>query len=193
MKPVHFHHRVKQGSQEWHDLRANRITASVAAACVGMSRWASPQKAYRQILGLEETATNWYMEHGRKMEPLAVSHYEYETGLTCEESGFWIHETTPWLGASPDRLVGDDGCLEVKTSLNDHFGLDLEWRIQAIVQLHCTGREWCDVVWFREVLEKKWRVYPGEMPDLIGKLERFYDTFIRPRRQPLRGEVQAWA
>lgn len=188
----YFHYQVKQGSQEWLDLRKNRVTASHAAACLGLSRWTSPQKAYRQIIGEEESASNWYMRNGREKEPAAVSAYEYENGLMCAESGFWVREDTPWLGASPDRLVHEDGLLEVKTSVNDHKDIEIEWLVQSVIQLHCTGRQWCDVVWYRGILEQTWRVYPNALRKLVPRLFRFHETFIVPRRCPKRGEVQSW-
>src|ERR1051326_7063323 len=74
------------------------------------------------------------------------------------------------MGASPDRLVGDDGQLELKCpSPETHVryllfpqkGVDAEYRVQVQGQLYVTKRAWCDVV-----------SYHPDLPSVIVRVER---------------------
>ena len=171
----------EQLTPAWTAFRTGRLTASVAAAALGKSPWASPKKAYRQIIGIEPHVSNYYMEHGRAMEPVARAAYQEETGYTVRETGFWERSDCPWLGASPDGLIGDDGCLEIKISRTVHAPLPEHWRMQAQVQLLCTGRDWCDVYWWFDGRSWVWRVDRDGLDDLLYRLKCWYEEF------PLRG------
>lgn len=170
-----------QRTPAWHAFRHGRLTASVAAACLGKSPWCSPKKAYRMIAGTEPHVSNYYIEHGREMEPIARAQYTEDTGREVKETGFWERSDAPWLGASPDGLVHPDGCLEIKVSRAVHGLLPDHWRIQAQVQLLCTGREWCDVYHWFDGTVQLWRVGTGGLDDLLYRLKCWYDEF------PMRG------
>lgn len=179
-----------QGSDEWLFARHGRMTASLAGAAMGLSPWTSPQSAYRQIVGLEEPSVNWLMEHGREFEPVAVSIYEEKHGVTCEKTGLWIHPDHLWLAASPDRLVGNNGLLEVKCGKTPYDEPPDHWYIQCQVQLACTGRQWCDVIHYVGGQTREWRVEPEDHELLILQLEDFMRRFVIPQIQPRRGEVR---
>jgi putative phage-type endonuclease len=180
-----------QRTPAWHAFRHGRLTASVAAAALGKSPWASPKKAYRQILGLEPHVSNYYMQHGRDMEPVARAQYAEYTGAHVTETGFWERSDAPWLGASPDGLVDDDGCLEIKVSRANHSSLPEHWSIQAKVQLLCTGRAWCDVYHWFDGGQHLWRVGTLGLDDLLYRLKCWYEEFPMrgvepPRRKAVR-------
>jgi hypothetical protein len=72
------------------------------------------------------------------------------------------------MGASPDRLIGEDGLLEikcpaphthVKTLLDQNLDRDHYPQIQG--QLLVTGKKWVDII-----------SYHPEMPSLILRVER---------------------
>jgi putative phage-type endonuclease len=179
-----------QGSPEWLFARQGRMTASLAAAALGLSPWTSPQSCYRQIVGLEEVSVNWLMEHGREHEPITVGLYEQETTYSCETTGLWIHPVETWLAASPDRLVGDSGLCEVKCSGKTYDEPPDWWWAQCQVQLICTGREWCDVVHYRDGVIRVWRIMPEDHELLILQLGDFMRKYVIPQKQPSRGEVK---
>ena len=170
-----------QRTPAWHAFRHGRLTASVAAGALGRSPWASPKKAYRMILGTEPHVSDYYMDHGRAMEPVARAQYEQDTGNVVMETGFWERSDAPWLGASPDGLVGSDGCLEIKVSRKTYADLPDHWRVQAQVQLLCTGREWCDVYHWFDGTRGLWRVGTDGLDDLLYRLWCWYEEV------PLRG------
>lgn len=89
------------------------------------------------------------------MEPHAVAAYEEATGVATELVGFVSHPAIAYAGASPDRLVGDEGLLEVKCPASathidtllsgevpERYVLQMQW------QMACSGRAWCDFVSF---------------------------------------------
>ena len=170
-----------QRTPAWHAFRTGRLTASVAAAALGKSPWASPKKAYRMIIGTEPHVSNYYMEHGRAMEPVALECFNGLVDHPARRTGFWERSDAPWLGASPDGLIGDHGCLEIKVSRAKHVDLPDHWRIQAQVQLLCTGRDWCTVFhWFDGPVDG-WHVNRDGIDDLLYRLRCWYEEF------PLRG------
>jgi hypothetical protein len=100
---------VEQGSDEWLDLRRNRITCSRLADVM-----AKPEtKRYRQyqrekikeMLGhrsVEETPE--WAAHGKEQEPKALAAYEWRYEIDVEHDVFLVSERYDWLGGSPDLL-----------------------------------------------------------------------------------------
>jgi hypothetical protein len=112
------------------------------------------------------------MLDGIDREPLACAAYERETGVMLEPIGFCLHDTIPRFGCSPDRLVGDDGLIEVKCpKAGTHLQWLLDQRIppehlpQLLAELSVTGRAWADFVSFSPEMPKPLRT-------MIIRLER---------------------
>lgn len=151
-----------QGSFEWHQARLGCVTASRVADVVSRTRsgYGAPRQAYmRQLVAERLTgvpvviAPTSAMRWGLEMEDYAVEAYEDATGLVTQTVGFLRHSLLAYAGASPDRLVGDDGLLEVKcpttvTHIDTLLSLEPAGRhvLQMQWQLACSGREWCDFV-----------------------------------------------
>ena len=79
--------------------------------------------------------------------------YEFYRNLDANKVAFVDHPTIPMSGASPDRLVGVDGLIELKcpntsTHLASLLGapIDSDYLKQMYWQMACTGRGWCDFV-----------------------------------------------
>lgn len=186
------YHDVKQGSDDWHQLRKGRLTASHAAACIGSNEWCSPQKAFRCINRGEEILSTWLMEHGREFEETAVQAYELRTGNMAYPCGFWTHPQYPWLGASPDRRVSVDGLVEVKCGKNRYDEPTLSWLVQCTVQIACSQKAWCDLVHYVGGELSIWRVNRGLVDTIIPLLVDYRNKFLLPDRQPKRNEVPRW-
>ena len=84
---------------------------------------------------------------------LARANYELKMNLLVTETGAIDHPTIPMSAASPDGLVGDDGCLEIKcpitaTHISTLLGEEVakKYYDQMQWQMACTGRSWCDFV-----------------------------------------------
>ncbi len=125
---------VEHGSPEWNAMRTGRITASLAADCLGLTK-KSRAWAKRTILGLEQQDDNAFMKYGRDNERNAILAYEMETGRCADKAWFWIHDDYDWLAASPDALVGKDGILECKCPARLPKQIPPAHRVQMLVQL----------------------------------------------------------
>lgn len=111
----------------------------------------------------------WFVD-GSEHEAEAIGAYAFERGVEVMDSPFIEHPSIPYVGASPDGLVGDDGGIEVKCCnvparmlKFERIGLPAEHRPQVQGNLWVTGRAWWDfVVWFtgREYRLHVHRVYP---------------------------------
>lgn len=170
-----------QRTPEWEQARLDHVSASIAAACLGLNPNCSRQKAWRIACGREVEKMNGHMERGVEREPEARRQYEAETGLLIQETGLWRHPEHPWLLASPDGLVGDDGCVEIKCPLVLHNSVSEQHRIQCMIVMAVTGRAWCD---FYSYIDP-WNTYRERIPMLprltktwIAELEKFYQDYI---------------
>lgn len=152
---------VEQNSEEWMQLRCKRITSSnFDGICANMGKaFGETAKKYARKKALEimtgeldETANlkTAYMDRGHELEPLAIDLYEANTFNEVTNGGFYFNDR---FGDSPDGLVGNDGCIEVKSVIPSTHWKTLErkdydpsykWQIQG----HLINREWCDYVSF---------------------------------------------
>lgn len=156
---------ILQGTPEWHQARLGCLTASRANDAVAGKTTAAYQNYLWQLVAerltgqQEDSYTNADMQRGTEKEPIARAAYEAHTGNFVTQTGFWLHPTIQWLGASPDGLVGDDGLIEIKcprTSTHLQYRKankpPTKYTRQMMVQLMCTGRKWVDFVSFDDRL-----------------------------------------
>lgn len=163
-----------QNTPEWHACRCGVPSASSFDCIVTTDGKPSKQRqkylyklAGERITGLaEETYTNGAMQRGKEMEAEARKLYTFHTGKEVAEIGFCLADGG--YGASPDGLVGDDGCLEIKCpQLATHVGyllenkLPIEYFQQTQGQLLVTERRYVDFISY----------YPAMKP-LIIRVER---------------------
>jgi len=152
---------IVQGTPEWHQARLGCATASRANDFCAAETTAAYQNYLWDLVSERETQTategysDAYMQRGTEMEPIARAAYEAHTGTFVTETGFWLHPTIPFFGASPDGLVGDDGLIEIKCPKTpNHLRYRNEGKVpakykrQMICQILCTGRKWVDFVSF---------------------------------------------
>lgn len=153
---------LEQGGEEWKRARLGLLTSSRASDAFARikSGWGASRANYRAELVCErlsgapyEGYSNHYMDRGQRIEPDAVNAYEFIVGLEAKPTGFWQHPTIVGAGASPDRLIGQEGLLEAKARTTAiHFDLLLTHTIpgkyidQMQFSLACCEREWCDFV-----------------------------------------------
>lgn len=146
-------HNFDQYSPEWWNLRAKKLTASHAQAIgsqgPGLETYTTQLVADIYRKNKPEGYQSKYMEAGLEMEPEAALVYQAETLSDVQEVGFVVY--SDYVGCSPDRLVDEDGLLEIKC-LSDmmYFQLLITGKIeskylwQMQMQMICTGRKWCD-------------------------------------------------
>jgi putative phage-type endonuclease len=155
---------VEQGTPEWFAQRCGKATASRISDIVAKTKsgYSTSRANYMAQLVVErmtnqvaESFTNSAMEWGTTNEPFARAAYEAKTGVLVDEVGAIDHPTIPMSAASPDGLVGDDTCLEIKcpntaTHIDTVLGGEIakKYYDQMQWQMACTKRSWCDFVSF---------------------------------------------
>lgn len=107
---------MKQRSEEWFEVRKNRLTASDFASACGLNKYKSRQKLWEEKTGKKPPdEINVDMQRGIDLEQSGIDVLEVETGHIAEEIGFKIHKDHDWLGASPDGIIGDKFVVEIKS------------------------------------------------------------------------------
>ncbi len=172
-----IYHPIEQRSADWYYLRLGKPTASEFDKIITpKNAELSAQYGYyihfllaELMLGrpLDSVETEW-MTRGTELEDSAIDAYEFTTGLETQRGGF-VTDDLARYGCSPDRLVGDDGLLEMKVPApQTHVGyllnpesLDSAKRCQVQGQLLVTERAWVDLV-----------SYHPEMPIVIRRIKR---------------------
>jgi putative phage-type endonuclease len=188
---------IVQGSPEWHQLRLGKVTASRIADLTAMTK--SGPSASRANYAVEliterltgapiERYSNANMQAGQEVERDACDAYAWETDAELEECGFIDHPKIPMSGASPDRLIGGDGLLEVKCAFSAAhvdrlLGASIEGKYvkQMQFQMAVTGRAWCDFASFDPRLPPHLRLFVRRVdrdPAMIAELEREVVTFL---------------
>jgi putative phage-type endonuclease len=165
---------VEQGTKEWFDLRKGLLTAShaqaIAANGKGLITYVKEKMCEVYSTAEKETYSNKAMENGVELEEYAAIAYEFETGRETERIGFVKYND--YIGASPDRIVGDDGLVEIKCPSDKTFfnllldnKIDSKYMWQMQMQMLITERKWCDYVVYNPNFDKSLviiRVLPDE-------------------------------
>jgi len=122
------------------------------------------------------------MERGLIVEAEAADWYEFDQDVTVQRAGF-ITDDRQSIGCSPDRVVGDEGLLEIKAPLPHtqvEYWLSGElgerFRPQLQGQLYVSQRCWVDILCWHDVLPKLvMRVEPDD--NFIAALDRELQIF----------------
>ena len=153
---------VEQGTPEWFKQRCGKATASRISDIVAKTKsgYSTSRANYMAQLVVErmtqivaESYTNAAMEWGIENEPFARAAYEAKTGNMVDKVGSIDNPSVPMSSASPDGLIGNDGCLEIKcpntaTHIDTILGepISKKYYDQMQWQMRCANRDWCDFV-----------------------------------------------
>ncbi len=202
---------IEQRSPEWYQQRLGKVTASRIADMMRTTKsgYSTKRDNYAAQLVCErltgvvaESYISKEMQWGLDNEEKAIAAYEFRYACLTEKIGFVNHPTIELAGASPDRLVGDDGLVEIKcpltaTHINTSVSgkIDPDYITQMQFQMACTGRKWCDFVSFDprlpqnmqlftkrivrdnmviDRLEKEVRLFLSEVGETIKRLQKVY-------------------
>lgn len=205
-----------QGSEGWMAARKGRITGSKFK--IARSKLASGKPSSKAILyardvarerfggAVAEVYQNSAMRTGTEQEPFAISAYESVTGYLTQEAGF-AATACGMFGVSVDRLVEDDGVVEVKTMVGSDNLFDTvidedysEYIDQCLGSLLFLDRQWVDLVLWAPDLEAKGlgivihRIERADHLDAIAKLETDLNDFamvVRQYESKLRSKASA--
>jgi putative phage-type endonuclease len=144
-----------QRSNEWHEQRRGKFTASEIVKLLGVKGLGETGKSYafdkaiEQLFGeMEESFISYDMQRGIDLEPLAFAKFKEIKELEfieVENCGFFEYENE--AGASPDGLVGEDAILEIKCPRSTTFfklvatnEIDSKYYAQMQLQMMATNR-----------------------------------------------------
>jgi len=186
---------MEQRSPEWFAARKSRITGSMVGAALGLDPNCTRDEAMRRMVrahqGLpSEFVGNIATQWGQSHEQEAREDFERATGKDVQFASFVVDPARPWLGASPDGFVDEDGTVEIKCpfGLRDHappvtFKTIQEqphYHAQMQIQMLVTGRKHC-FFW-------QWTPYDNDLTIVdfdhswinanLPKLEAFYQEFL---------------
>lgn len=161
-----------QQGDTWLRNRVGRITGSrIVDVCSYLSRSSGEKKPgdssgkrdnYRwELIGERLTgraknhADTPEMQWGRDNEEAAALYYESVIRQMVQPVNFVLHPKYDFTGCSPDRLVGNEGLLEIKCpettthlQYRDRKIIPAEYMPQTAWELACTERKWADFVSF---------------------------------------------
>ncbi len=152
---------VEQNSPEWEAAKSGKFSASNMHKIISPTGKVSKQvDSYIDELIAERITGelcnsfkgNAHTERGHEMEDEAANYYAMLYGVEPQKVGFCLTDDE-MIGASPDRLIGDDGMLEIKTciprimvEMYQDENLEQEHRPQTQCGLFVTGRKWIDTM-----------------------------------------------
>ena len=163
---------IIQGSEQWHETRIGKITASKVEDVMkgpklaGYRNYMAKLVAERLTGRREDSYTNAAMQRGSEMEASARECYSFIAGTPVVQVGFVDHPHIPNCGISPDGLCNDDGMIEIKapnTATHIDYLLNKtvpsEYIKQMTLQLACTGRAWVDFVSYDNRLPEEMQLF----------------------------------
>jgi putative phage-type endonuclease len=188
---------IIQRSPEWYAARCGSLGASQLADAVAKTKsgWGASRANLRAKLvverltgqqedGFASSAMIW----GQEKEEEARTAYSFVTGNDVTEVGLYKHPTIIGSHASPDGLVGDDGCIEIKApnsathietlktkQIAHKYLLQMQW------QMACADRQWCDFVSFDPRMPDHLMLYIARIQrdnDMLAILESEVTAFL---------------
>lgn len=110
-----------QRTPEWFEARREMLTASDAAAALGVKPYPSYRGNVRQELLRKKVANeplvSMFVTHGQRYEDEARDFMAAAMGEVCYDVGLVRHADVPWLGASPDGVTHSGKLVEIKCPL----------------------------------------------------------------------------
>lgn len=98
----------------WRELRQDYLTASNFGTVVKRRATTPCHNLVKALLYKNPVNTPGIL-YGRVNEKVAIEIYERLKNVKVKRCGLFIDVDFPFLGASPDGLIGDDGLIEVKS------------------------------------------------------------------------------
>jgi putative phage-type endonuclease len=188
---------IIQRSSEWFAARCGSLGASQLADALAKTKsgWGASRANLRAKLVVErltgqqeEGFSSAAMIWGVEKEDEARIAYSFMTGHDVTEVGLYKHPTIIGSHASPDGLVGDDGCLEIKCPNSATHIKTLksnqvahEYLLQMQWQMACADRQWCDFVSFDPRMPDHLMLYIQRVQrdnDMLATLESEVTAFL---------------
>jgi len=151
-------HDVEQGTDEWHQLRKKRLTASRASAIgangKGLITYVMELMQDFYSSAEKDNFTGKDMDRGNELEDSAGFIYSATTGNETRKIGFVEH--SEFVGCSPDLYCQKRGLVEIKCPADKGFfnllinpvekEIKSEYIWQMQMQMLICDKDWCDFV-----------------------------------------------
>jgi len=199
--------RTEEGRRKWLQLRLGIATASSFNRIITPKKLELSEQRYSlrdELLEewmtgeeVERYASEW-QQRGIEEEDAAIAAYEAARGETSP-GGFFTSDDG-LIGCSPDRLIGNNGDLEIKTGalrtgigykLGQRTDIAADHQLQIQGRLWIHGREWCETFGYfhhrsgQTIILPPVRVYREEkiIKALKEHLPRFVEELLRAREE----------
>jgi len=199
-------------SEKWFSERWCRLTASKCLSAFKVGKLViecQPNAAieaskfiFSDIWRLEsEHLQTYWMRYGLECEPKAILKYERVRNVKVYPSGFWVNPKFPFLGCSPDGLVGSDTVIEIKSlKLLKQYSVETVTTPTSPVVKSVLSRQ-CFKVEDGKCILKRSHAYYYQCQQILLVTDRKYCDFILhaasgpdsveriPRNEPLIQEI----
>ena len=156
--------------EQWLAARRKGLGSSDVALLMGVAEGGSEYGLWLDKVRGHESAQSGAMQRGQWLEPHLADHFAGETGLSVRRCGLIRHRVIAHNLATPDRLVEDGACLEIK-SMGTHAKVRAQWRDGGIA-----AHAYCQLQWQLMVSGRAhgWMVaYEIDQPPMIrGPVDR---------------------
>ena len=187
----------------WKEERSLRIHSSDFGRICRRTDRTDSQRLARELVNSANKELNAEpVKHGKRYESTAIAAYEKMTASDVKSVGIVVSPTHPFLGCSPDGMVGTDRIVEVKcpytarnneitpvsvpylyTNYNGNLSLKEShpYYYQIMGTLFCTERKMCTlVVWtFKDVALIDIVRDEAFISKMLWKLYEFYHVYFR--------------
>jgi len=189
---------IKQRSEKWFEQRKGKITGSRVGAILGLNPWMTANDVLRAMVreyhgAKSEFKGNIATEYGIANENAATLDFELETGLDVTETGFHPHPFYPFLGASPDGLIGELACFECKCPYGakktgefktlkeqPHYYAQVQIEMACTATNLCHFYQWSPLGSVAEIVEYDQPWFESNLP----KLKSFYARYEKAIKDP---------
>ncbi|CAG9773376.1 unnamed protein product [Ceutorhynchus assimilis] len=191
--------RIQRDSAVWHRERRRRITASIFGKICKAKSETTKLNLVKSIVNPKKIDHIPSVRYGSRNEQTAINKYSESTKNIVEKAGLHVHKKFPFLGGSPDGLVGNDGVIEVKCPYsirnlkideqyldyleeNGNLKKNHEYYYQIQGLLEMTNRPWCDFVIFTGHDIKIQRIFRNTKfwANMFTNLKSFYFFYFLP-------------
>ncbi|XP_077497747.1 uncharacterized protein LOC144108371 [Amblyomma americanum] len=185
----------QSGSTVWKQERRKRLTPSLFGAICKMKPTTGCLRTVGDILYKEITSEA--IRYGKDHECLALKQIENECNVVVKECGLFVDQESPFLGASPDGLIGEDVLVEVKCSYSARDLTPLEGvRAKKItcceenkngrLQLQTNSNYWYQVQGQLNIARRRkclfvLRTKKGISTEVISRNQSFWEDEMLPR------------
>lgn len=185
-----------QGSSEWFQARAGKVTASRVKDVMATGRSGAPSATRAAYMGelIAETLTgqpvsnfqgNADTQRGIELEPTARMEYEVQRGAIVSQVGLVLHPRIERAAASPDGLVDAHGGIEVKCP-KPHVHLEYllagvppsVYVPQMAMQAACAELEWVDFVSYCPVMPEDLQLFVVRYVPTTTYLRELEDAIV---------------